>query len=226
MRCGKGWECDFVGGCFGPVCRLWYLRYSNLTMIDESNGYEGIAESYIVVRGRAVNGIGASTARAWAGTFDKGAEVLDLGCGTGIPVTKILLEAGLKAFGLDASPKMVEEFRRNFPDVPVVCEAVERSLFFGRSFDGIISVGLLFLLSEETQRALIRKMAAALRPRGKLLFTAPFDKVEWKDIMTERLSRSLGAKEYRSLISAAGLSVGEEFEDEGENYYFSGIRAG
>ncbi len=61
-------------------------------MIDESNGYESIAEMYIKVRGRTVDGIGSSTVRAWARTLDKGFVVLDLGCGTGIPVTKILLD--------------------------------------------------------------------------------------------------------------------------------------
>jgi SAM-dependent methyltransferase len=193
-------------------------------MIDESNGYEGIADIYIKGRGRAVNGIGSSTARAWARTFDPGSVVLDLGCGTGIPVTKILLEAGLNAYAVDASPKMVEDFRQNFPNVPVACESVERSPFFNRNFDGIISVGLMFLLSEETQRALIPKMAAVLNPGGKLLFTAPLDKIEWKDIMTEQLSRSLGAEEYRELISASGLFIGEELQDEGGNHYFSGVR--
>jgi len=193
-------------------------------MIDESNGYDGVAELYIKMRGRAINGIGSATARAWAQTLKAGSEVLDIGCGTGIPVTRILLEAGLKAYAVDASPKMVADFRQNFPDVPVVCEPAERSPFFNRSFDGIISVGLVFLLSEGSQRALIPKMAMALRPGGKLLFTAPFDRVEWKDIMTGQLSRSLGAEEYRALILGSGLSVGEELHDEGGNYYFSGIR--
>ena len=195
-------------------------------MIDESNGYEGIADIYINGRGRAVNGIGASTARAWAKTFKKGSVILDVGCGTGIPVTKILLEAGLNAYAVDASPKMVADFRQNFPHVPVARESIERSTFFNRTFDGIISVGLIFLLSEETQRAVIPKMAAALNPGGKLLFTACFEKTEWNDAMTEQGSRSLGGDEYRALISAAGLSIGEEFVDEGGNYYFSGIRSG
>jgi cyclopropane fatty-acyl-phospholipid synthase-like methyltransferase len=192
-------------------------------MIDESNGYERIAEIYIRGRGRAVNGIGSSTARAWARTFNKGSVVLDLGCGTGIPVTKILMEAGLKAYAVDASSKMVEDFRQNFPDVPVVWESVEQSAFFNRTFDGIIAVGLIFLLPEKIQRALIPKMAAALNPGGKLLFTAPLDKHEWKDIMTEQPSWSLGAEQYRALIAASGLSIGEEYQDEGENHYFSGI---
>jgi cyclopropane fatty-acyl-phospholipid synthase-like methyltransferase len=193
-------------------------------MIDESNGYESIAEIYIKGKGRAVNGIGSSTARAWARTFNKHSIILDLGCGTGIPVTKILLEAGLNAYAVDASPKMVEDFRQNFPNVPVACESVERSPFFNRTFDGIISVGLMFLLSEENQRALIPKMSAALNPGGKLLFTAPLERMEWKDAMTEKESLSLGAEQYRDLVSASGLSIGEEFHDEGGNHYFSGIR--
>jgi SAM-dependent methyltransferase len=193
-------------------------------MIDESNGYDNVAEIYIKGRGRAVNGIGSSTARAWARTLTIGSAVLDLGCGNGIPVTKILLEAGLKAHAVDASPKMVVDFQQNFPNVPVACESVERSPFFNRTFDGIISIGMMFLLSEENQRALIPKIAAALNPGGKLLFTAPLDKVEWKDVMTGQLSRSLGAGQYRELILASGLSIGEEFDDEGGNHYFSGVR--
>ncbi|THU38135.1 class I SAM-dependent methyltransferase [Niastella caeni] len=193
-------------------------------MIDESNGYESIADLYIKWRGRAVDGIGSSTVRAWALPLNKGSVILDLGCGTGIPVTKILLDEGLTVYALDASPTMIESFRENFPNVPVACESVESSPFFHRSFDGIIAVGLIFLLSEETQRALISKMAAVLNPGGRLLFSAPLEKVEWKDTMTGLLSRSLGAEQYRALLSAAGLSIVGELVDEGGNYYFNAIR--
>ena len=193
-------------------------------MTDESNGYDSIAEAYIKGRGRAVNGIGASTALTWAQTFAEGSVILDLGCGTGIPVTKILIDAGLNAYAIDASPKMVEAFRQHFPNVPVACESVERSRFFDRRFDGIISVGLMFLLSEDVQRALIPKMAAALNPGGRLLFTAPFDVVEWNDVMTDKPSRSLGAARYRALMLTSGLSITDELRDEGGNHYFSGSR--
>lgn len=189
-------------------------------MIDESNGYESIAEIYIKERGR----IGSSTVSAWARTLNKGAVVLDIGCGNGIPVTKILLDEGLAVYALDASPTMIKAFRENFPNVPVACQPVESSPFFHLSFDGIIAVGLIFLLSEETQRVLISKMAAALNPGGRLLFSAPLYKVEWKDVMTKQASRSLGAEQYRALMSASGLSIIDESDDEGENHYFNAVR--
>lgn len=193
-------------------------------MIDKSNGYDRIAELYINSRGRAVNGIGSSTARTWAQTFSKGSVVLDLGCGTGIPVTKILLESGLNVYAIDASPKMVADFKQNFPNIPVACESAEGSRFFDRTFDGIISVGLIFLLSEKDQQAIIPKMAAALNAGGKLLFTSPMEKITWKDAMTEQFSRSLGAEQYRTLLQASGLSIADEFEDEGGNHYFNGSK--
>jgi hypothetical protein len=67
-------------------------------------------------------------------------------------------------------------------------------------------------------------MAAALNPGGKLMYTAPLDRAEWKKIMTEKDSRSLGGEQYRNLISASGLSIAEEFDDEGGNHYFRGVR--
>jgi SAM-dependent methyltransferase len=195
-----------------------------LEMADSSNGYETIASIFIQGRGQAVNGIGASTVRAWARTLKPRSTALDLGCGTGIPMTKILIEAGLEVYAVDASPSMVAAFSRNFPDVPVACEAAEDSAFFHRTFDIIFSWGLMFLLTQDVQRKLIAKMAAALRPGGRLLFTAPRQVVEWDDAMTEQRSRSLGAEVYKELLMEAGLSPLEEMGDEGENHYFHAAR--
>lgn len=188
-------------------------------MTDKSNGYDGIAELYLKQRGAT----GSDTVRAWARSFAKGAEVLDLGCGTGVPVTKILLEEGLKVYAVDASPKMVAAFQENFPAVPVACESVEETQFLNRKYDGIICIGVMFLLSETAQRLLIARMCAALNHGGKILFTAPWQEVSWQDIMTAQTSRSLGALTYKKLLQGAGLCRVEEFEDEGGNHYFSSI---
>src|SRR5687767_13416223 len=118
---------------------------------DQSNGYEQVAKRFIERRGMDVDGVGASVVRRWSKGLSPGASVLDLGCGTGIPISKVLMDADMNIHGIDASPTMVETFRKNFPTTPVACEAVEDSLFFNRTFDVIIAWGLIFLLPERTQ---------------------------------------------------------------------------
>ena len=192
--------------------------------MDKSNGYEGIATIFIKGRGQAINGIGTSTVRDWAWTLQPGSTVLDIGCGTGIPMSKLLIEAGMTVYGVDASPTLAKTFRRNFPNAHIACESVEESSFFNRQFDNIIAWGLMFLLSDEAQVMLIQKAAKALYRGGKLLFTSPSKKIEWMDAMTEQPSRSLGAEKYKELLSLSGLFLIGEFEDEGENHYYNAMK--
>ena len=193
-------------------------------MADKSNGYEQIAPIFIKGRGQAVNGIGKSSVIRWARTLPLRSAVLDLGCGTGVPVSMVLINEGMTVYGVDASPTMVKAFQLNFPNNSVACEAVEDSLFFNRKFDAIIAWGLLFLLPPEAQETVIQKAAQALQTGGKFLFTATGKRNEWKDAMTDQHSISLGPEKYKELLAASGLSLIEEFEDEGENHYFNAIK--
>jgi SAM-dependent methyltransferase len=193
------------------------------TSEDGSNGYEQIASVYVAGRGtRPLVGdaIGAAPVRAWARAFPPGATVLDLGSGPGEPSTRILLEAGLTTYAVDASPAMVAAFRERFPGVPIEHNTVEASAFFDRSFDGVLAWGLLFLLTPAAQGLLIEKVAGALNPGGRFLFTAPREHVEWLDALTGRQSQSLGAPTYERLLRDAGLTWVAEAEDEGENHYY------
>lgn len=192
--------------------------------MDKSNGYEGIARTFIQIRGQATDGIGISSVRKWAQTFAKGSSLLDLGCGTGIPISKVLLDEGMFVYGIDASATLIEAFKENFPDSSAACEAVEESTFFNRKFEGVISWGLLFLLSAEIQATVIPKVAEALRFGGRFLFTAPSVVAEWEDTLTGGRSVSLGAEKYREILAASGLLLIEEFEDEGENHYYHAVK--
>ena len=171
-------------------------------MTDRSNGYEGVAVEFLAGRGRAPStAIGASAVRDWARTLPPGATVIDLGCGSGLPITKVLVKEGLNVYAIDASPSLVQAFRHNLPEVPVACESVEDSLFFGRMFDAAVAWGLIFLLSAEEQRRLIQRIATLLVPGGRLLFTSCAEPLVWNDAMTGLESRSLGAVEYRRDLS-------------------------
>jgi SAM-dependent methyltransferase len=192
--------------------------------VDLSNGYERIAAEFLAGRGRAENGVGASTVRAWARSLPPGSTVLDVGCGSGVPISKVLLDEGLSVCGVDASPSFVAAFRQRFPDAPIACEMAEHSTFFNRSFEAIIAWGLVFLLPAAAQAALIHRMARALADGGRLLFTAPEQVCEWEDAMTGNPSQSLGAAAYKHILLAAGLSLVGEYNDEGENHYYDAVR--
>jgi len=110
--------------------------------MDRSNGYERVASKFMAARGSSHStGIGVPEVREWARRLPKGAAVIDLGCGPGLPITEVLVGEGLNVFALDAAPSFLQAFQHNLPDVPIVCEAVQDSAFFGRTFDGILAWG-------------------------------------------------------------------------------------
>lgn len=189
--------------------------------MDRSNGYEGVAREFLARRGSGRStGVGVNAVRQWAQALAHGSAVIDLGCGPGFPITEVLVTEGLNVFAVDAAPSFVEAFRRNLPNTPVVCEAVQDSTFFDRTFEGVLAWGLIFLLSPDDQRRLIQRIADVLVPGGRLLFTSPAEPLVWADVMTGLESRSLGAEEYRRQLSTVGLSVTGEYEDEGQNHYY------
>jgi SAM-dependent methyltransferase len=187
---------------------------------DKSNGYEEIASIFIAGRGRNTNGIGAAVVAEWSRTLPNRASILDLGCGTGVPISQTLIERGFNLYGVDASASMVEAFRHRFPSVPVECAAVEDSNFFERTFDGVVAWGLFFLLPADIQRNLIPKIAAVLPGGGRFLFTAPSTICSWSDAMTGRSSISLGYRAYRNALEAEGMLLVGACRDEGKNHYY------
>ena len=196
-----------------------------LARMDESNGYERVAQEFLAIRGSTHStGIGVPEVREWARTLPNRAAVIDLGCGPGLPITEVLVAQGLNVFALDASPTLVQAFRRNLPNVPIVCEAVQESTFFGRTFDGVLAWGLMFLLRAEEQRRFIQSFADILEPGGRVLFTSPMPPAVWKDEMTGLESRSLGGHEYRKQLSSVGLCVTKEYEDVGQNHYLEAVK--
>jgi 2-polyprenyl-3-methyl-5-hydroxy-6-metoxy-1,4-benzoquinol methylase len=187
---------------------------------DPSRGWERCARQFIASR----SDIGVNVVRKWAQSLSDGASILDIGCGHGAPLSAALIADGFALSGVDASPTLVAEFRRRYPDAEVACEAAERSSFFGRTFDGAIAVGLVFLLPAVSQREIIHRAAAALKPSGRFLFTAPWQTCNWTDILTGGHSVSLGREEYERIIASAGMSLVDEHVDRGGNHYYEALK--
>ncbi len=187
--------------------------------VDKSNGYEGVSAVFLAGRGKGGT-VGTHTVREWARSLATGSSVLDLGCGSGSPVSRILVQQGLRVSGVDASPAMIAAFQRNFPGAPADCAPAEDSSFFNREYDAVIAWGLLFLLGPDQQHIVIRKVSRALKLGGEFVFTAPRQQCTWDDAMTGLPSISLGRDAYREILRAEGLTPTGEQVDEGENWYY------
>lgn len=186
--------------------------------MDAVTAYEQHAREFL--RGRDRSPIGAEVVRRWVRTFAKGAQIIELACGGGYPVTKELVEAGAALWAVDSSPTLVAMFRSRFPQVPIRCEKVQDADFFARTFDGAVAVGLIFLLPESDQAAVIARVADVLVSGGRFLFTAPTEVGTWRDMNTGIECSSLGRKRYGEILAESGLRILATYEDKGRNNYY------
>jgi len=186
---------------------------------DPSNGYEAIAHEFVSGRVRS-RVIGVATVREWARDLPRGGTGLDVGCGTGVPISQTLVEVGLRVHGIDASPTMLAAFHARFPGAPSECAPAETALLLDGKYDGVVAWGLIFLLAPKAQATVIRRMGHALADGGRLLFTAPREPLTWSDNLTGLTSYSLGWERYVSLLQDAGLTLTGSALDEGENHYY------
>lgn len=189
--------------------------------IDQSAGWEAVADQFVAVRSQ----VGAELVRSWAkARLPRSAAILDIGCGSGVPITQSLVNDGFSVWGVDASPSLISVYRLNFPDMPAVCEPAQDSSFFGRNFVGAVSIGLIFLLGDGDQRKLLTNVANVLEPGGRFLFSAPREVCGWNDTLTGRASMSLGADAYAAHLISVGLRLNDCRSDEGGNNYYEAIK--
>lgn len=192
--------------------------------MDSSKAYEAHAHEYL--RGRDTSPIGTQVVDRWSRTLRKGATVIELACGGGYPITRVLSAAGLQLWAVESSPTLAAEFRSRFPAIPVQCARVQESDFFGRTYEGAIAIGLIFLLSEQEQANLIYRVSAILEPGGRFLFMAPIQIGAWKDMNTGLECTSLGQERYAELLRNVGLYVVATHRDVGANNYFDTEKIG
>jgi len=136
------------------------------------------------------------------------ASILDLGCGTGMPILNYLLSKKVNVTGVDASKAMLDIAKVNFPDQEFILQDM-RQLKLDKKFDGIIAWHSFFHLSAADQPAMFRLFAANLKPNGILLFTSGTKFGEsWGMNGGENLFHaSLDTSTYKQLLEENGFEV-------------------
>lgn len=180
--------------------------------------YEKYAFEFL--KARDSSRVGRRTVRRWARTLKSNSNVLEIGCGGGLPVTKTLIASGLNVRAVDSSPTLVRVFRCRFPGIPVRCESVLESDLFQKTYDGVIAVGLIFLFAEDEQLKMLDRVSAALCPGGSFLFTAPVEAGEWDDTVTGHTCLALGDDAYRAALRRSGMDSLRCYSDSGKNNYY------
>lgn len=137
-----------------------------------------------------------------------GPKVLDLGCGTGVPMAAALIEGGCAVTGIDGAAAMIDRARRRFPRARWQVADMRHLPPLGR-FDGVIAWHSFFHLPPDDQPAMIARFGALLNPGGAVLFTSGTEHGHaMGQLGGEPLYHgSLDSAAYRDLLARAGLTV-------------------
>jgi len=145
-------------------------------------------------------------------------DLLDLGCGAGVPVARTFLDKGWNVVGVDFCPEMLTLAAEQVPAMRAVCSDMRGLELAPGSVDAVTCIYSLFHVPWREHGALFQRIACWLRPNGRLFFTyatadytgePEFD--GWIDFMAERLFYSHGTPaRLREQLTAAGFEIESE----------------
>jgi SAM-dependent methyltransferase len=104
-------------------------------------------------------------------------EVLELGCGVGVPTTQELAEL-FSVTGVDISAQQIAVARRNVPTVRFIHADMMKLDFAPASFGGVAAFYSLIHVPRHEQPTLVQSIASWLRPGGLLVATMGAHSVE------------------------------------------------
>ena len=182
-----------------------------------ADGYDAIADRYY----QWSDARPSATRRRWLGKalerIPEGSDVLDLGCGAGVPMTRALA-AGRKVTGVDISARQVELARAAVPGATFIQADMSALEFPPSSFDAVVAFYSLTHVPRADLPALLTAVRGWLRPGGILIASmgaqdAP-DAVEADWLGAPMFFSHHGAKKNRALVRRAGFELEEAIVEE------------
>lgn len=168
--------------------------------------YDACAEEYGESR-RVEPGI---EIRGLLDRLENGAAVLDIGCGTGVPIAKSL-DNRYHVTGLDVSQEMISWARQNVPTGEFVCDDVMSVEFEPARFDAVVAFYSIFHIPREEHPTLFSRIHKWLKPGGYLLCTLSHTSEEGyteNDFFGVTMYWSnYGLREYLVMLADAGFRV-------------------
>jgi cyclopropane fatty-acyl-phospholipid synthase-like methyltransferase len=130
--------------------------------------YNKIADQWADIRDRSKV---SKLVLDFAARINPHGNVLDIGCGTGYPITTFLAESGFTVTGIDLTENLLQKaIERNIPNT-----TLHLSDFFdfepSESYDGIIAFDIFFHFPKDKQAEIYSRVTKWMNLGGFLLFT-------------------------------------------------------
>jgi SAM-dependent methyltransferase len=161
------------------------------------------------------------------------AKVLDLGCGTGNPIARHIIDCGFRVVGIDQSTKLLEIARSVVPEAELI-HADMMEIQFTETFAAAIAWDSIFHVPREHHAAIYRKLASALEPKRRLLLSVGGSGASSLDSTEGGLTSEMFGQPFfydaytpdiaRQLIETAGFEIELwEIDDPSSNGHIAAI---
>jgi SAM-dependent methyltransferase len=182
-----------------------------------AEGYDAIAERYYAWSDARPS----ATRRRWLARalelIPEGTDVLDLGCGGGVPMTQALA-IGRRVTGVDVSARQIALARAAVPEATFVQADMSSLDLAPSSLDAVVAFYSLTHLPRRDLPALLAAVRGWLRPGGVLIASMGAqdgpDAVEADWLGAPMFFSHHGAKKNRALVRNAGFDLEEAVVEE------------
>lgn len=143
-------------------------------------------------------------------------QILDMGCGAGIPIDDYLAGLGHNVTGVDISERQIELAKINVPKATYYVSDMSEMNFQPNSLDAVVSFYAIFHLPKEEHLDLFKKVHALLRDEGIFLATLGYEEWEGSEEfhgVTMHWSH-YGKDKNLALVKQAGFDVVQAEVDE------------
>lgn len=146
--------------------------------------------------------------------------VLDIGCGSGVPIDKYLIDRGFKIIGIDISEKQIELAKKKVPEANYEVKDMSELKHEEYQVDGVVSTYAVFHTPREEHQELFNKINSFLPKGGIILVTMGAG--EWEGTEDDFHGAKMwwshyGPEKNREIVKNAGFEIILDEIDTGNN---------
>jgi len=138
--------------------------------------------------------------------------ILELGCGPGVPITRMLLDRGAQVVANDISSKQLSMAKERCPQADFVPGDMATLSFDPETFDGVICFYTMFHLPRAEQKKMLSNIYSWLKTGG--LFVCNLATVDEEEIHGEMMGygmfwSSYGLDDNEAIVKEVGFEIVE-----------------